>query len=196
MTKATNRRDGLRLLGALALSGLLPAGLTACASGGGTNPAGYTVSRLRLNELLATRFPVTRSFAGLAELTLQSPRLNLLPASNRVATALDLALSERIGNTRYTGGMDLDCGLRLDLREGAVRMSDVRVNRLMIDQLPRAQQLLLSQYAPAVAERLLSDMVLYHLPAEHLALARNLGLGTAALRVLPEGLRIEMVPNS
>lgn len=191
-TPVLTRRRWHQLGAAAALTTLLP-GLSACASGVG-DLAGYTVSQQRLNQLLAASFPVTRSFAGLVDLTLQSPRLGLLPASNRIATAFDLVLSERIAHTRYSGGMDLDYGLRLDLQEGAVRMADVRVNRLTIDQLPRTQQQLVSQYAPDIAGRLLSDMVLYRLPAEQLALARNMGWGAAAVRVLPDGLRIDMGP--
>ena len=188
-----NRRHCHRLLGAAALITLFP-GLSACAAGRGGMP-GYTVSQQRLNELLARQFPVTRNLlGGLADLTLSSPRLGLLPASNRVSTMFDLGLTERLAGSRYSGGMDLDYGLRLDLQEGAVRMADVRVNRLTIDQLPRAQQQLVSQYAPDIAGRLLSDMVLYRLPAEQLALARNMGWGAAALRVLPDGLRIDMGP--
>ena len=203
-----NRRHCHRLLGAAALITLFP-GLSACAAGSGM--PGYTVSQQRLNELLARQFPVTRNLlGGLADLTLSSPRLGLLPASNRVSTMFDLGLTERLAGSRYSGGMDLDelrgtltaeadqvdldYGLRLDLQEGAVRMADVRVNRLTIDQLPRAQQQLVSQYAPDIAGRLLSDMVLYRLPAEQLALARNMGWGAAALRVLPDGLRIDMGP--
>ena len=188
-----NRRHCHRLLGAAALITLFP-GLSACAAGSSGMP-GYTVSQQRLNELLARQFPVTRNLlGGLADLTLSSPRLGLLPASNRISTMFDLGLTERLAGSRYSGGMDLDYGLRLDLQEGAVRMADVRVNRLTIDQLPRAQQQLVSQYAPDIAGRLLSDMVLYRLPAEQLALARNMGWGAAALRVLPDGLRIDMGP--
>ena len=188
-----NRRHCHRLLGAAALITLFP-GLSACAAGRGGMP-GYTVSQQRLNELLARQFPVTRNLlGGLADLTLSSPRLGLLPASNRISTMFDLGLTERLAGSRYSGGMDLDYGLRLDLQEGAVRMADVRVNRLTIDQLPRAQQQLVSQYAPDIAGRLLSDMVLYRLPAEQLALARNMGWGAAAVRVLPDGLRIDMGP--
>ena len=190
-TAPLSRRRCARLGGAALLSALLPA-LSACASGG-PGPLGHTVSQQRLNQLLAAAFPVTRSFAGLAELTLQSPRLGLLPASNRVSTAFDLVLSERIAGTRYTGGMDLDSGLRFDLAEGTVRMADVKVNRLTVDQLPPAQQRLVSQYAPGIAEQLLQNMVLYRLPAEQMALARNLGWTGAALRVLPGGLLIEPV---
>jgi hypothetical protein len=189
-----NRRLFHQLAGATSVAVLFP-GLTACAAGGGGMP-GYTVSQQRLNELVARSFPVTRPLVGgLADLTLSSPRLGLLPASNRIATAFDLGLAERIAGTRYSGGIDLDYGLRFDMQEGAVRMADVRVNRLAIDQLPRAQQQMVSRYAPGIAEQLLQNMVLYRLPAEQMALARNLGWTGAALRVLPEGLRIDMGPG-
>lgn len=177
----------------LALPGLLLA-LGACASGerGGRT---YLLSQQRLNQLLARQFPYTRNFSGLAELTLSAPRLGLLPASNRLSTACDLALAERLSGARYTGGIDLDYGLRWDDAQGAVRMSEVRVNRLAIDQLPRAQQQLLSQYAPRLAEHLLADVVVYRFPADQLALARNLGLVVGPLRVLPEGLQVSLQPQ-
>lgn len=177
----------------LALPGLLLA-LGACASGerGGRTTL---LSQQRLNQLLARQFPYTRNFSGLAELTLSAPRLGLLPASNRLSTACDLALAERLTGARYTGGIDMDYGLRWDDAQGAVRMSEVRVNRLAIDQLPRGQQQLLSQYAPRLAEHLLSDVVVYRFPADQLALARNLGLVVGPLRVLPEGLQVSLRPQ-
>ena len=186
------RRALLGAGGAL-LAGLLPA-LAACAAGGGVRA--QLLSAQRLNQLLASQFPYTRSFGGLADLSLLSPRLSLLPASNRLATAFDLALTERLTGGRYTGGLDLDYGLRFDAQQGAIRMADARVNRLAVDQLPRAQQQLVSQYAPRLAEHLLADLVIYRFPDEQLALARNLGLGVGALRVLPEGLQVEMAPQS
>lgn len=186
------RRAHLLALGGL-LAALAPA-LGACASGGRGGRT-YLLSQQRLNELLARQFPYRRSFSGLAELKLSAPRLGLLPASNRLSTACDLALAERLSGARYTGGIDLDYGLRWDADQGAIRMADVRVNRLAIDQLPRAQQQLVSQYAPHLAERLLADLVIYRFPAEQLALARDLGLGVGALRVLPQGLQVEMAPQ-
>lgn len=189
------RRQAQRLLGS-ALAALLLPGLSACAgTPGGDGTRSYTLSQERLKALIARQFPYTRSFSGLAELSLVSPRLNLLPASNRLATAFDLVLTERLTGTRHTGGLDLDYGLRFDAGEGAIRMADVRVNRLALDRLPRAQQQLVAQYAPRIAEQLLADLVVYRFPAEQLALARNLGLAVGALRVLPDGLRVELMPQ-
>lgn len=186
------RRRCHRLAAGGLLAALLPA-LSACAA----NPGGartHLLSAQRLNELLARQTPYTRSIAGLAELSLTAPRLTLLPASNRLATGFDLALAERLTGARYTGGLDLDYGLRFDAAQGAIRMADARVNRLVIDQLPPRQQQLVAQYAPRLAEHLLADLVIYRFPAEQLAMARNLGLGVGALRVLPEGLQVELQP--
>lgn len=191
----TTRRQAQRLLGG-ALGALLLPGLTACAgTPGGDGVRSVTLSQAQLNELLARQFPYTRSFSGLAELSLVSPQLSLLPASNRLATAFGLVLTERLTGSRHTGGLDIDYGLRFDAREGAVRMADVRVNRLDVDRLPRAQQQLVSQYAPHLAEQLLADLLIYRFAADQLALARNLGLAVGALRVLPEGLRVELQPQ-
>ena len=77
-----------------------------------------------------------------------------------------------------------------------VRMADARVNQLRIDQVPRAQQPLVSQYAPRIAEQLLADLVIYRFPPEQLELARNLGLTVGALQVTREGLRVEMLPQA
>ena len=191
----TRRRCQALAAGAV-LGSLIPS-LSACATATGIDGVRtQLLSRQRLNELLARQFPYTRSFGGLVDLSLQSPRLSLLPASNRLATAFDLVVTERIARSRFTGGMDLDYGLRFDAREGAIRMADARVNQLRIDQVPRAQQPLVSQYAPRIAEQLLADLVIYRFPPEQLELARNLGLTVGALQVTREGLRVEMLPQA
>ena len=199
MDKATpsiTRRDWQRLMSAAGLIALWPP-LSACAAGGNAVNAlrTITLSQAKLNELVATRFPYSRNYSGLVDLTLQSPLLRLLPQTNRLGTAVDLVVAERLTGSRYTGGMDLDYGLRFDDKEGAIRMADVKVNRVAVDQVPPAQRQLLSQYAPRAAETLLSNMVLYRIPEEYLGMARNLGWVVSTLKVLPEGLRIELGPQ-
>ncbi len=190
------RQGVLRLLAGAGLAALLPP-LTACAAAGNAANAlrTITLSQAKLNELVAKRFPYTRNFSGLADLSLQSPRLRLLPQDNRLGTALDLVVAERLTGSRYSGGIDLDYGLRFDDQEGAIRMTDVKVNRIAVDQVPPAQRQLISQYAPRAAETLLSNMVLYRIPDEYLSMARNLGWVVSTLRVQPDGLRIELGPQ-
>ena len=182
-----------RLLQALLATGV-PGLLAAC---GGLPPGlgDQVLSEQRLAQLLAQGFPYVRAFGGLVELTMLNPRLRLLPQENRFGTALDLGVAERVTGRRFSGGMDMDYGLRFDAGEGAIRLTDVRVNRLDIDQLPVSSRPLVAQYAPRLAELLLADFVLYRIPEQRLALARQLGVGVSALRVLPDGLRIEMAPQ-
>lgn len=184
------RRQCHRLLLALVAAAHVP--LAACASP--ASGRSITLSPARLNELLNRRFPLRRDFSGLAELSLQSPRLQLLPSANRLATQLELVLTERLTGSRTTGRMDLDYALRFDAAEGAIRMVDVKVNRLDVDQVPPAQRALLAQYAPRAAERLMNGALLYRVPAEQLEMAHTQGWRVQALRVLPEGLRIELGP--
>lgn len=188
---AGNRRFLLR--GALA-AGLAPA-LAGCAGVGGAL-GDSVLSQQRLGELLAQAFPYARDLSGLIELKLANPRLRLLPQSNRLGTALDVQVAERVTGRRFTGGMDMDYGLRFDAGAGAVRLADVRVHRLDIDALPTSARSLVSQYAPRLAELLLADFVLYRIPEQRLALARQLGAGVSALRVRPDGLHIQMAPQS
>ena len=175
----------------------LGGGLLAGCAGAGT-PGGIgnqVLSEQRLDELVARAFPYTHRVSSLADITLQNPRLRLLPERNRLGTALDLTLAEQLAGSRVSGGMDLDYGLRYDANEGAVRMTDVRVNRLAVDQLAPQYQSLLSQYAPPLAEQLLDDFALYRFPDTQLALARSLGLVVSALRVEPDGLHIALAPE-
>lgn len=194
-TQATATVSRRRLL---CLPVVLGGGLLAGCAGAGT-PGGMTdkvLSAQQLGDLVARAFPYTHKVSSLAELTLQNPQLRLLPERNRLGTRLDLLLAERLTGGRVSGGMDLDYGLRYDPREGAVRMTDVRVNRLAVNQLPAQYQSLFSRYAPPLAEQLLDDFALYRFPDSQLALARSLGLAVSALNVRPDGLHIALAPEA
>lgn len=186
------RRRCLALLPAL-LGGSLFAGCAGADTANGVPD--QVLSARKLDELVARAFPYTHRLSGLASLTLRNPRLRLLPERNRLGTALDLLLVERLTGSRLGGGMDLDYGLRYDGREGAVRMTDVRVNRLAVDALPQPYQDLLSRYAPPLAEQLLDDFALYRFPRDQLALVRSMGLTVRALHVEPDGLHIALAPE-
>lgn len=173
------------------LLGSLGAVLSACAStGGASSLGGVRLTREQLDATLARHFPLSRTVGGLAELTLQSPRVGFLPQSNRLSTGLDLQLAERLSGRRAGGGLDLDYGLGLDLQEGAIKLKDVQVRRMALDGLSAANQRLVSQYGPPLAQQLLNGLALYRLPAGTLTLARQLGLSDSSLRVLPDALAL------
>ena len=108
------------------LAALLAGALAACA-GPWDGPREITVSRQRLQEAIARAFPVQRSLAGLAELSLQAPTLTLLPQTNRLGLALDWVLAESLDGQRLTGRMALDFALRYDAEQGRVIYEPVSI---------------------------------------------------------------------
>ena len=179
------RRQALAWSGGLALAMLLGG----CA---GVAPSAFSLSPRQLEDLLRRLFPYQQKLAGLVDLKLQSPQLRLQPERNRLGTGLQLELIERLSGQRLSGGMDLDYGLRFDPEQGAIRMVDVQVNRLQLDQLQAAQGELLQKYAPRMASALLEGTVLYRLPEQRLAMVRKLGLDVGALRVQSDGLHMDL----
>lgn len=179
---------------ALVATGVCAPHLTACASDG-LGIRSYSIGQAQLAELVAKRFPHTRSFSGLAELQLRSPRLRLIPEQNRLGTLIDVVVTENLTGSRSQGSIDLDYGLRFDAQRGAVVMSDARVNRVDFDRIPPLYRQPFAQNAPRVAEQLLANLELYRIPPEQLELARGIGFVVNALRVTPEGLKVELAPR-
>ena len=173
------------------LAALLAGALVGCA-GPWDGPRQITVSRQRLQDGIARAFPVQRSLAGLVELSLQAPTLTLLPQTNRLGLALDWVLAESLDGRRLTGRMALDFGLRYDAEQGVIRMVDVQVRQLDADALNATQRAWVARLAPPLLGQLLSGQVLYRVPPEPLAQARQRGLQVRALQVLPDGLRIDL----
>lgn len=166
-----------------------PASGTSATAGGGPS---YLLPIERLEALVSQRFPATHRVQGLLALTLRHPRLTLRPAHNRIGTHIDLEVAEQLTGTRYPGALALDYGLHFDPAEAAIRMRDVRVERVAFDGVPPAYQAAFAQLAPRVAERLLDGLVLYRLPDGPRALAQGLGLTVKGFEVVPEGLRVRL----
>lgn len=174
--------------------GLLAWGLTGCAARA-TQPS-YKISAEQLHKTLAQRFPMRQSLvAGWLHLDLLNPRLRLLPESNRIGSAFDVNAAGPALRHSYSGMFDVDFGLRYEASDLSIRATQLRVNSLRIDHLPRDTAELLATYGPALAESALQDVVLHRLRPQDLALPDGLGLQPGSITVVPEGLVIGFVPK-
>ncbi|HMN20884.1 MAG TPA: hypothetical protein PKA16_05770 [Ottowia sp.] len=171
---------------------LAPAALLAACAGDWLGARSITLPRQRLQDAIARSFPVQRGIGGLVELSLQAPALTLRPERNRLGLALDWVLTEPPDGRRLAGHLALDFGLRYDAEAGAIRMVDVRVSEIDAEALDPAPRALLARLAPPLLGQLLSGQVLYRVPAEPLARARQRGLQVRALTVLPDALRLDL----
>lgn len=156
-------------------------------------PSGHKVSEAQLQRAVAERFPLRYPVGGLLAIDLASPRLRLLPALNRLGTAVVVQASGPALGRRYTGAFDLDFGLRYEARDQTVRAYQLRVNALRFADLPPGPAALLTGYGPALAEQSLQDVVLHQLRPEDLALPDGLGLQPDSLTVTARGLVIGFV---
>jgi hypothetical protein len=160
-----------------------------------TAPRSVNVPEERLQQALAERFPIKQRLAEVLELEVLPPRLSLLPASNRLATEIDLNVTDRLMGGRYSGSIALDFGLRFEPSDNTLRMTAARVNRVSMAGVPEPYQTAITQNAPRLAERLFDNRVLHQFSDKDLSLVNGLGLAPGEITVTPKGLRVTLVPR-
>lgn len=168
----------------------LAAGATTAARAGGP---GYRISLAQLEGALAERFPLRYPVSGLFDLTVDTPRLRLLPELNRLGSELLLQAAGPALQRSYRGDVDLDFALRYEAADRTIRAQHLRVNAVHMDGLNREGQLLLQRAAADMARQSLAEVVLHRLRPGDLALADAMGLQPGAITVTPAGLAVDFV---
>jgi hypothetical protein len=180
-------------LGLFLLASVLALSLPA---GGFTAPGSKTVTipQDQLQATLGKRFPYQQKLADVLDLKILSPRLALLPETNRIGTELDLNLLERIGGRTYTGTMALDYGLRFEASDKSVRMTGVRVSSVKLNNVPEPFNEAISRHMPRMAEQLLNNYALHTFSEQDMMLVSGLGFEPGEIKVTPKGLRVTLDP--
>ncbi len=155
----------------------------------------YTVSAEQLQEAVAQRFPLRYPVGGLLDLTLQAPRLRLLPELNRLGTEMVVDAAGPALARSSTGTFDVDFALRYEASDQSIRAHKLRVNSLRLSGLPPGPSALLEAYGPAIAGQTLLEVVVHRLRPQDLMLADGLGLEPGAITVTAKGLVIGFVPK-
>jgi len=169
---------------------LLAALLSACA----TLPREVEVSRAQLEAALARRFPFEAGAGGLFSARAGVPRLELLPADNRVRLAFGIDATERVTRSSAHADVALSFGLRYEPADASIRATQVRTEDLSVQGLPAGWREMFRVAAGLVAEEMLEDAVLHTFRPEDLARAG--GLRPGSIRVTRTGVRMELVPAS
>ena len=153
----------------------------------------YTVSSEQLQEAVAQRFPRRYAMGGLLDLTLQTPRLRLLPEQNRLGTEIVVDAAGPALTRNSTGTLDVDFALRYEASDQSIRAHQLRMNSLRLSGLPPGPAALLEAYAPALANQTLLEVVVHKLRPQDLMLADGLGLEPGTITVTAKGLVIDFV---
>lgn len=156
-------------------------------------PRRITVTTQQMEAAVAQRFPLRYPVAGMADLDLQTPALQLLPEQNRIAAEMALQVAGPALQRSYQGTFAVDFALRYEASDHSIRATKLRLRSLQIPGLSANAVALLNGYAPLLAQRSMLEVVVYRLQPKDLALADGLGLQPGAITVTDTGVRVELV---
>ncbi len=175
----------------LALS-LLCVVVAGCASVLG--PRTITLTEADVARQIAKSYPLERKLLGELTVRIEAPRVKLLSATNRIATELDFSGSLDRSGKRSRGTIALDYALRFDEAAQAVRMTQVRVGRVQIENLNDKPKSIVDKFGALLAEQLLNDAAIYRFKPEDLKTAEGQGYKPGSVNVTARGVEITLVP--
>jgi hypothetical protein len=156
----------------------------------------YRISREQLQRVLAERFPRRYAVAGLVELRMKEPQLQLRPEQNRIASELAIDAAGPALARGYTGFIDLDFALRYEPSDRTLRAWQIRVQSVRLPGLAPDAAALIDAYVRSAAQRALLEVVVHRLRPGDLALADTMGFEPGDITVEADGLAIEFVPRA
>ena len=166
--------------------------LAACASL--ESPRVITFTEADIARLLEQHGAFQRRLLEVLDVRVQRPTVRLLTGSNRLSTVFDVAATERISRTTLSGRLDVDYGLRYDEQAQAIRMTQVRVNSLQLDNVPAEKRSGVRNLGAMIAEHLLDDAVLYRFKPSDLKSAEGKGYKPGTVTVTSRGVEVTLAP--
>jgi len=126
---------GKALLWIVLLIALLGAGLAYHFNSGALR---ISVSRDQILERLNQKLPLEKTYLYVFKVTFDSPRVELVEASERINAGLDIALEFTLLNDPdpLRGHTDASAGVRYVAHEGAFYLQDANVEALVLEGLP------------------------------------------------------------
>ena len=175
----TRRR--LMLAGPLAV-------LASCAS----LPASVEVSKKQIEAALARRFPFETRSGELLNVKIGTPAVELLPDQNRVRLTSSFDVAERIARNAVHAELAVSFGLRYEASDATLRLTDVRIEQVDVENVPPLWQRALEKISQTVGASALDGVVLHRFTPEQLARAQ--GRRPGEIRVTSTGIRVELLP--
>ena len=153
----------------------------------------YTVPLAQLQEMVAQKFPRSVPVQGLVDLTLQAPRLRLLPEVNRLGAAMVVDAAGAALRRSHAGTFDVEFALRYEASDRSLRAHQIKLGRLDFPTLKPAVNDLLNVYGPMLAEQSLREVTLHQLRPQDTALFDGMGLQPGPITVTAKGLTVAFV---
>ncbi|HEX6705754.1 MAG TPA: hypothetical protein VF169_13405 [Albitalea sp.] len=180
----------LRALRALFLLAVAVA-LGACST---LSPRTMTFSEADIARMLEQHSPFQRRLMEVLDVRVLHPTVRLLAGSNRLASTFDVSATERVSRTTLGGRIAIEYGLRYDDAEKAIRITQVRVNSLELDNVSPEKRAGIRNLGSLIGENMLDDAVLYRFKPSDLKNAEGRGYKPGSVTVTSRGVEVTLAP--
>lgn len=133
-----------------------------------------------LTQRLERHFPLEKSVAGLLDVTLLRPRVELNVDEKRIATSFDVSVKLPLTNRSTSGSLKVSGRPEYVAASRSLFLRDARVDQIRMDNTPEALSAGLAKAASNVAKDVLEDKPLYTFTAQDLS---RFGAGNEPARV-------------
>ena len=156
----------------------------------------FTVSKDQLQQVIAKRFPMRYPVAGLLDLAVQAPEIQLLPVLNRLSAIMAVEASGVALNRKQAGTFEVEFALRYEVSDRTLRATAIRFKRLDFPGLRPEASEMLNLYGQALSEKALLEVVLHTLKPQDLGMADGLGMQPGNITVTEKGLVVDFVSKN
>jgi len=117
----------------------------------------------QIQERLDQKFPITRKYLLIFDVTYSNPKVHLIEDSDRIQFSLGTELTFPLGSERkiVNGDSQVTAGLRYDPDSYEFRLADPQIDRMDIQGIPPALQAKSEAYTKAVALEVLERYPIY-----------------------------------
>ena len=119
------------------------------------------MSAEELTQKMAKRFPMEKSVAGLLDITLANPRVDLSEGDNRIIANFHVAAKLPLSNKTLTGNLKVSGRPEYAPESRSLYLRDPKVEQIRLDNMTDALSAALAKAASSVARDALGDKPLH-----------------------------------
>ena len=128
----------------------------------------FRITAEELTEKMAGRFPLEKSVAGLLDVTLVRPRVELLADQQRIVTSFDVNVKLALSGKSVAGTLKISARPEYVAASRSLFLRDARVDQIRIDNMPDALSAALAKAASNFGRDAVEDKPLYVFKPEEL----------------------------
>ena len=114
-----------------------------------------------LTRKMERRFPLEKSVAGLLDVTLARPRVEMNAPENRLATSFEITVKLPLSNKSVNGSLKISGRPEYVAKSRGLFLRDARVELIRMDNMPDALSAGLARAASGIARDAMQDKPLY-----------------------------------